>query len=50
MYFSLNSLQAEMRKVDLNEQVDRIEIPIYFLMGKYDLTAPYEPTKGFFGR
>ena len=50
VYFSLNSLQAEMRKVDLNEQVDRIELPIYFLMGKYDLTAPYEPTKDFFER
>src|SRR5690625_1243078 len=48
LYFSMNSLQVEMRQVNLQKQIDRVEIPIYFLMGKYDLTLPSEPTNDFF--
>src|SRR5690625_3920299 len=48
MYFSMNCLQDEMRKVDLKEQVSEVNIPVHFLMGRHDLTTPYEPTKVFF--
>lgn len=48
MYFSMNSLQAEMRNVDLVREIKSVTIPVYFLMGKYDLTAPYEPTMTLF--
>lgn len=48
MYFSLNHLQAEMRKMDLKKQIDRVDVPIYFIMGRHDLIAPFKPTKSFF--
>jgi len=48
MYFSMNCLQDEMQKVDLKEQVSQVNIPVHFLMGRHDLTTPYEPAKVFF--
>ncbi|MBS4194221.1 alpha/beta fold hydrolase [Lederbergia citri] len=47
-FFSLNMLQDEMKTVNLNNVIHEVKIPIYFCMGKYDLTIPYEPTQAFF--
>ncbi|MBW8349217.1 alpha/beta hydrolase [Bacillus sp. IITD106] len=47
-FFSLKMLQDEMKTVNLNSVINEIKIPIYFCMGKHDLTIPYEPTLAFF--
>lgn len=46
--FSMKNLQAEMMQINLKEMINRVNIPIYFIMGKHDLTAPYEPSERFF--
>lgn len=48
MYFSMNQLQTELLHVDLANEIKKVDIPIYFLMGRHDLIAPYEPTEEFF--
>lgn len=47
-FFSMKSLQKEMRQMNLMERVESVNVPIYFIMGKHDLTNPSEPTKAFF--
>ncbi len=47
-FFSMNHLQEEMRRVNLIETVDEVEIPINFLMGRHDLITPFEPTEDFY--
>lgn len=47
-FFSMKSLQAEMVQMNLMEKIDRVNLPIYFIMGKHDLIIPYEPTEKFF--
>src|SRR5699024_3747426 len=49
-FFSLKHLQAEMQKVNLIETIDCVNVPIYFLMGKLDLMAPFEPTEKFYSK
>jgi len=46
--FSMKNMQAEMMQLNLKEIINRVNIPIYFIMGKHDLTAPYEPSEKFF--
>lgn len=46
--FSMKRLQIEMMKINLTELIHQVNIPIYFIMGKHDLTAPYEPSEEFF--
>jgi len=46
--FSMKNLHAEMIQLNLKEIINRVNIPVYFIMGKHDLTVPYEPTKSFF--
>lgn len=47
-HFSMNNFQEEMRKMNLMEEIDHVNVPIYFLMGKHDLITPYELTEQFF--
>lgn len=49
-FFSMKNLQAEILQLNLMERIDRVNIPIHFIMGKHDLTTPYEPTKKFFNK
>lgn len=47
-YFSMKSLQQEMREFDLTQVIKAIKIPIYFCMGQHDLIVPYQLTEKFF--
>lgn len=49
-FFSMKSLQAEMEQMNLMKRIDRVKVPICFIMGKHDLTNPYEPTEAFFNK
>lgn len=48
--FSMECLEDEVMKIDLQNQVKSVDIPIYFLMGKHDLISPFEPAKQFFNK
>lgn len=47
-YFSLTRMRDEVAAINLQNIVDTIEIPIYFCMGKHDLTVPSQPTWDFY--
>ncbi|MEK3886623.1 alpha/beta fold hydrolase [Bacillus sp. FSL K6-3431] len=47
-FFSMKNLQEEMIEMNLMESIDQVNLPIHFIMGKHDLTIPYEPTEKFF--
>ena len=47
-YFSITHLINEMRKLDLSEIIQHVDVPITLIMGRYDLTAPAEPTRIWF--
>lgn len=49
-FFSMENLQAEMENTNLLNNIKEINIPIYFLMGKYDLITPYELTEQLFNQ
>ncbi|PKR84619.1 alpha/beta fold hydrolase [Heyndrickxia camelliae] len=46
--FSKKALHNELKTVDLKKAIKRVTIPIYFLMGKYDLTVPPKLTEELF--
>ncbi|KQL52609.1 proline iminopeptidase [Heyndrickxia shackletonii] len=46
--FSKKALRNELKTVDLKSMIKTVKIPIYFLMGKYDLTVVPEPTRELF--
>jgi pimeloyl-ACP methyl ester carboxylesterase len=57
--YSAGHLRNEMFSIDLTQKVQRLELPVYFLHGKYDYTCSYEmardyldiiqaPVKGFY--
>ncbi|MFY4773567.1 alpha/beta fold hydrolase [Metabacillus sp. RGM 3146] len=46
-HFSRAATKEELLKLNLNTRVQSLKIPIYFCMGKYDLTIPYEPAEAF---
>lgn len=48
LMFSKKALHHELKTVDLKNTIKSVKIPIYFLMGKYDLTVPPEPTRELF--
>jgi pimeloyl-ACP methyl ester carboxylesterase len=47
---SLRRLWPELMKVDFFESVPRIEVPVFFLSGRYDYNAPAELTRAYFER
>ncbi|MBS4174423.1 alpha/beta hydrolase [Bacillus sp. FJAT-49736] len=48
LIFSKKALRQELSKIDLISTVQKVDIPIYFLMGRHDLTVPPEPVKELF--
>jgi len=46
--FSKKTLFAELRSIDLKSIIKTVKIPIYFLMGKYDITVPSKVTEELF--
>ncbi|MGG3467452.1 alpha/beta hydrolase [Neobacillus pocheonensis] len=47
-YFSLTQLMGEMRKLDLSEEVQQLDVPITLIMGRHDLQVPTETARGWF--
>lgn len=46
-FFSAGYLRNEMFSIDLTQKVQTLEIPVYFLHGKYDYTCSYELAKDY---
>jgi len=44
------SLWDKMQSTDLTQQVTELEIPVYFIHGKYDYTCAYPLAKDYFGK
>jgi len=49
-FFSINNLQDEMRTLNFNSTIQKIEVPIYFCIGRYDLTVPFQPAYEFYNK
>lgn len=47
-FFSLNHLLTEMYTVNFFNLVPRVEVPVYFLAGKYDIISPIELLESYF--
>lgn len=47
-FFSMKYLQEEIQQLNLDEIIHRVNIPIYFIVGSHDLTAPPDATEAFF--
>jgi len=45
--FSAGYLRNEMFSIDLTQKVQNLEIPVYFLHGKFDYTCSYDMAKGY---
>lgn len=40
--FSFNAMWKEISEINLFELVKTLDVPVYFLLGKYDFTTPYD--------
>jgi len=47
-FFSKKAMNEELKTLELENVIQKVEIPVSFLMGKYDLTVPHSPTQEFF--
>jgi pimeloyl-ACP methyl ester carboxylesterase len=47
---SIQNLQNEEYKTDLNKKVPKVEVPVYFCHGRYDYTISYDLTKEYFNK
>lgn len=47
-FFSMQHLQKEMEQTNLAETITKVNIPVYFLMGTYDLMTPVELAEQYF--
>ncbi|EKN70715.1 YbaC [Neobacillus bataviensis LMG 21833] len=48
--FSMKAMIKELRELDLKDVIQKVEVPVTFIMGKYDLTVPHSPTQEFFNQ
>jgi pimeloyl-ACP methyl ester carboxylesterase len=46
--FSMKNMITELRKFDLNNEVQTVHVPVTIIMGRHDLTVPHLPTQEFF--
>jgi len=47
-FFSYKHLQDEMKKINFNDHVHKVDVPIYFCVGKHDLLIPFETSYDFY--
>jgi pimeloyl-ACP methyl ester carboxylesterase len=45
---SLQTLWPELMRVDMRQSVPRVEVPVWFLVGRYDFNAPSELTRAYY--
>lgn len=48
IYFTLQHLGPEIRKINLFEQLDTLEVPVYFCIGRYDTLSSVEMQENYF--
>ncbi|HET7601263.1 MAG TPA: alpha/beta hydrolase, partial [Gemmatimonadales bacterium] len=46
---TLDALRPHLAAIDLERDVPRVEVPVYFILGRRDLTAPPEIAERYFG-
>ena len=46
--YSIDTMWQEISNLNLLKLVPELNIPIYFLLGKHDYTAPYEIAENYF--
>ncbi len=49
-YSSIKAMWPEIIKYDLSKQVPKLEVPVYFLIGKLDFTTPSELVERYFSQ
>jgi pimeloyl-ACP methyl ester carboxylesterase len=47
---SFNMLLPDLLSIDLNNSVPKVEVPVYFAVGRHDYMAPTEVSKAYFSR
>lgn len=47
-HFALNCLREEANETNFFKTVPKIEVPVYFLEGKYDFTVPWETAQKYY--
>ncbi len=45
-----SNLPSEMRKIDFNEEIKVIDVPIYFIHGKHDMIVPFDITFDYYNQ
>lgn len=50
LYFSIDLLWDEIMQVNLFQQVPKIEVPVYFLVGKHDFLTPAKLVEKYYER
>ena len=50
MNFSLDALWGEIHRVNLPQQVPRMDVPVYFLHGRHDHIIPPQLAQDYFDR
>jgi pimeloyl-ACP methyl ester carboxylesterase len=46
--FTVDARWEEIKRIDFTEEIQSIEIPIYFVMGKYDMITPLVLVEEFY--
>lgn len=46
--YSMKAMLVELRDLNLNDSIDKVEVPVTIIMGKHDLMVPHAPTQQFF--
>ena len=46
--FTMNAMYDEYKSINLSDEIESIEVPIYFFEGKYDKAIPFEPVEEFY--
>jgi len=50
IYFSLKHLWSEISKMDMTIEVSKVQIPVCFIVGRYDYQVPYECSVQYFNK
>ncbi len=49
-YFSTKAMWPEIMQIDLVKQVPKLEVPVYFLIGRHDYNTPFELAEEYFSQ
>jgi len=49
-YFSIKAMWPEIIRLDLAKQVPKLEVPVYFLIGRHDYNTPFELAEEYFNQ